>query len=154
VMSMRRKDREITDRVEIDDIIRRCRVCRIAMVDDGEPYVIPMSFGYDGESVYLHSAPEGRKLEVLRKSPRICVEFDILNEVRGSDQACEWGMAYESVIAMGAVEILEDAEEKRQGLDCVMAQYTEGDWDFPDDAISRTVVIRVRIDSISGKART
>ena len=150
---MRRRDREVTDRAEIDDIIRRCQVCRIGMVDEGEPYVIPMSFGYDGESVYLHSAPEGRKLEVLRKSPRVCVELDILNEVVTSDQACEWGMAYESVIAMGEAEILEDAEEKNRGLACVMAQYTEGDWAFPDDAVSRTVVIRVCIDSISGKAR-
>ena len=150
---MRRKDREITDRAEIDDIIRRCRVCRVGMIDDGEPYVIPMSFGYDCQCFYLHSAPEGRKLEILRKNSRVCVELDILNEVVTSDQACEWGMAYESVMAMGEAEILEDAEEKKRGLACVMAQYTEGDWAFPDDAVSRTVVIRVCIDSISGKAR-
>ncbi len=123
---MRRRDREITDRGEIDDVVRRCRVCRLGMVDDGQPYVIPMSFGYDGEFIYLHSAPEGRKLEILRKSNRVCVEFDILKEVETSDQACEWGMAYEGVIATGEAEILEDADEKRRGLASIMSQYSGG----------------------------
>ena len=123
------------------------------MVDDGRPYVIPMSFGYDGQSVYLHGAPEGRKIEILRKNSRVCVEFDILNEVVTSDQACEWGMAYESVIGFGEAEILEGAEEKRRALACIMAQYTEADWTFPDDALSKTLVIRVRIDTFTGKVR-
>ena len=150
---MRRKDREITDRGEIDEIIRRCRVCRLGMSDDGQPYVVPVSFGYDGRAVLLHGAPEGRKIEILRKNSRVCVEFDILNEVVTSDQACEWGMAYESVIGFGEADILEGAEEKRRALACIMAQYSEGDWTFPDDALSKTLVIRVRIDTITGKVR-
>jgi nitroimidazol reductase NimA-like FMN-containing flavoprotein (pyridoxamine 5'-phosphate oxidase superfamily) len=55
---MRRKDREITDRAEIDTVLNEATVCRIGLADNGEPYVVPMCFGYDGTFLYLHSAPE------------------------------------------------------------------------------------------------
>ena len=56
---MRRNDREITDRRDIDEIIKRCRVCHLAMCDDGQPYVVPLNFGYDGRFLFFHTASEG-----------------------------------------------------------------------------------------------
>ena len=58
---MRRKDREITDRAEIEAILNEAMVCRIGLADGGEPYVVPLSFGYEDGSVYIHSAPEASK---------------------------------------------------------------------------------------------
>jgi hypothetical protein len=69
---MRRTDRQITDRARIEDILRRCRFCRLGLVCEGEPYVVPLCFGYDGQAVYLHMAVEGKKAGLpARQSPRL-----------------------------------------------------------------------------------
>ncbi|MFZ5569732.1 MAG: pyridoxamine 5'-phosphate oxidase family protein [Thermodesulfobacteriota bacterium] len=150
---MRRNDREITDREIIDDIIRRCRVCRLAMCDQGRPYIVPLSFGYDGEAIYFHAAFEGRKIDILARNNRVCFEFDILNEVITADQACNWGMRYESVIGFGDIRFLDDPEEKRRALEWIMRQYGSHQHLFPDSALTRTRLLRLQIDDIRGKIR-
>jgi len=152
---MRRIDRQITDRAEIDAIIRRCRVCRLGTVDsDGHPYVVPLCFGYDGTSIYLHTAAEGRKLDCLQQNPNVCLEFDIPGDVIQAPNPCGWGMAYESAIASGVAKVLEPADLKRHALDCIMRQYTSGKsgWAFPEASLSRTTVVRIGIAEVTGKA--
>ena len=108
----------------MDAIMACCRVCRLGLCDEGQPYVVPVSFGYDGESVYIHGAGEGRKVEVLKRNSRVCLEFDLLNELVTAEQACSWTMRYESVVAFGRARFLDDAEEKHRALCCIMAQYS------------------------------
>ena len=67
---MRRKDCEITDRAEIEAILKKALVCRIGLADGGEPYIVPLSFGYEDGAVYLHSAVEGKKIAMLQKNSR------------------------------------------------------------------------------------
>jgi len=67
---MRRHDREITNRQEIDAIIRSALVCRIALAAGDEPYVVPVSFGYDGDAIYIHTAKSGRKIEFIEANNR------------------------------------------------------------------------------------
>jgi hypothetical protein len=139
----------------MDAIIRRSRVCRLGLVCEGAPYVVPLCFGYDGAAVYLHMAAEGRKLDCLRANPRVCLEWDLPGEITIAPAACGWGMAYESVIAYGAAEELADEAAKRHGLALIMAQYAgEGRaWAFPPEQLARTVVVRVRIEAVTGKGR-
>ena len=77
---MRRKDREVTDRNEIIEIMRRCDVCRLAIHDEGYPYIVPLNFGLlvDEESMTLvfHSALEGTKLDLLKIDNRVSFEMD------------------------------------------------------------------------------
>ena len=56
---MRRTDKEIPSRGEIDAVIRGCQVCRIALALENEPYIVPVSFGYDGASLFFHTAGSG-----------------------------------------------------------------------------------------------
>jgi uncharacterized protein len=151
---MRRTDREITDRSEIDDIIRQCQVCRLGLTDGVEPYVVPLSFGYDGRALYFHCAREGRKLDILRKNSRVCFEFDILDGLVTGDAACQWGMAYRSVIGAGQGHIIEGSDEKCQALAILMKQYADAAFTFPDAAVDSVAIIRVDISSISGKQRS
>lgn len=148
---MRRKEREIQDREAIDAIIRECRVCRLGLTDGNEPYVVPLSFGYDGEAFYFHGASVGRKLDLLRQNCRVCVELDILDELRPSEEACRWSAGYRSVIGFGTAEILADVESKREALRIIMAHYSDGRYTFTDKALEGTVVIKVSIASITGK---
>ncbi len=150
---MRRNDRQITDRSVIDGIIKRCKVCRLGMSDNGQPYIVPLSFGYDGRLLYFHAAAEGRKMDILKRNSRVCFEFDILEDVVPSEVACQWGMKYESVIGSGTAEIVEDANSKRAALELVMRQYSSADWTFNEQALDATLVICVSIQDISGKAR-
>ena len=150
---MRRSDREIIERSEIDGIIHLCQVCRLGLTDGLEPYVVPLSFGYDGRALYFHCAKEGRKLDILRKNSRVCFEFDVLDGLVTGDAACQWGMAYRSVIGAGRGHVVEGLDEKRQALALLMKQYADSGFTFPDTAVEAVAVIRVDIDSVSGKQR-
>ena len=150
---MRRNEREIKDRKNIDGIIRRCLVCRLAMSDDGQPYIVPLNFGYDGRFLYFHAAPEGRKIDVIKRNNRVGFEFDILHEIVTAQQACDWGAKYESVIGSGKAEIVDDLEAKKQALKWIMRQYGGDTWDFPEEILKKTLILCVSILKISGKAR-
>jgi len=151
---MRRHEQEIIDRTEIDEIIRQCPVCHLGLCDQGQPYVVPLSFGYDGKAVYFHSARLGRKLEILRHNNRVCVEFEIVQDLITGPAACNWSVHFKSVMGFGRAHILEDPDQKRVALALLMAQYTEGQFTFPDDMVTRTAIIMVELNSISGKQST
>ena len=166
---MRRKDREITDRAEIEAILNEARVCRIGLADGGEPYIVPLCFGYEEGAVYLHSAPEaskilsgyspveslaefdGKKITMIRKNPRCCIEVDCCDQVIMGDKPCSWGMRYRSVIGYGRAEILNNAEEKRHGLTCIMRHYGGGTHEFSEQDLGSVTVIRITIESMTGK---
>lgn len=148
---MRRQEREITDRAMMDDIVRRAQVCRLGLVDGAVPYIVPLSFGYDGQALYFHAATEGRKLDLIRRHPRVCFEVDILEGLTEAAEACHWGVSYQSVMGTGTAHIVEDAEGKRRALEALMAHYSPGRYTFPDAALARTVAIRVTIESMTGK---
>ena len=150
---MRRTDREISDRAAIDGIIRRSKVCHLALCDAGQPYVIPLSFGYDGVSLFCHGAGEGRKVDILMKNNRVCFEFEILSDIIPGKEACRWGMGFESVIGFGWARLLEQQEDKRIALGCIMRQYSNQEWTFTNEMVSKTLVIRIDIDEITGKRR-
>ena len=122
---MRRHDREITDSREILSIVNECKVIRLAMLDEqGLPYIIPLNFGYrfaDGVfTFYCHSAREGRKLELLRRDPRVSFEMDCRGELQSADHACGYGYYYASVIGSGTAELIEGAE--KLGIPCYDAE--------------------------------
>lgn len=150
---MRRSDREISDRGRIDDIIRRAQVCHLALCENDQPYVVPLNFGYDGRYLYFHSAPEGKKLDILRKNGRVAFAFDILHSIITSERACNWGAAYESVIGSGTAEMVDTSEEKRIALGAIMRQYGGEAAYLSEEEIRQVAVVRVRIDSVTGKAR-
>jgi nitroimidazol reductase NimA-like FMN-containing flavoprotein (pyridoxamine 5'-phosphate oxidase superfamily) len=148
---MRRGKDEITDRAEIDAIIRQCRVCRLGLSDEGEPYIVPLCFGYDGKALYFHSALEGRKIDIIRKNNRACVEFDIPGDMKESEQGCKWGITYRSVIGFGRAKLVDDGDAKRKALEILMTQYSDKKYSFPDDLISKTAIIKVVIEHLTGK---
>jgi len=149
---MRRRDKEISSRQEIDAIIRTALVCRIAMAAAGEPYVVPVSFGYDGEAIFIHTAKSGRKIEFIEANSRVCFEFEnnVSLQVDDSD-ACQWTFEFESVIGYGAITEIETAEERARGLNQIMLHYSGRDWDIDDAATATTRVWRIDIESLTGK---
>lgn len=149
---MRRKEKEITDFAQIEAIIRQAKVCRLAMSDNNQPYVVPMSFGYRDSNLYFHCAKEGRKLDILKVNPRVCFEIDINDELVTAELACNWGMKYQSVIGFGTASIVLDREEKLSALDIIMQQYTDQkEHEYSEKVLEHTLVIKVAIASMTGK---
>ena len=148
---MRRKDKEIAGKSEIESIIRKSLVCRLGLVDDGSPYIVPLCFGYKDNSLHFHSAKAGRKIEILKRNNEVCFEFDDNLEVQAGEAACDWGMMYRSVIGYGRASFIEDPEEKRKALDIIMAKYADGAFEYSEKALGKALVIRVEIESMTGK---
>ncbi len=149
---MRRSDKEIKDRGQIDAIIRKAEVCRIGLSDNGTPYIVPVSFGYKDNCIFFHAATAGRKLDIIRQNNRVCFEIDTDHELVTAKDACGFSYRYRSVMGTGKATILNGVEEKRAGLDAVMQHYRPGAWSFPDDRMAKTVVVRIEIESLTGKA--
>lgn len=154
---MRRSDKEITSTREIEEIITRAQVCRLALNDEGYPYIVPMNFGPgnigEGERVlFFHSALQGKKLELLRRDPRVAFEMDVDTELVTSAEACSFTMRYRSVCGRGRVRFLEDDGAKRRALNRIMGHYTgKVDWDFPEKMLKAICVFALEIEEISAK---
>ncbi|MDD5265161.1 MAG: pyridoxamine 5'-phosphate oxidase family protein [Candidatus Bipolaricaulis sp.] len=149
---MRRGDREIKDRSDIDRVLHAAPVCHLALCDGDRPYVVPMSYGYDGARLYFHCAAEGRKLELIRRNPNACFEVEIGVDVTAGAAACSWGVHFQSAIGTGRLSIVADPEEKRRGLAALMAHYGGPSDGVSDDAARSVCVLRLDIDEVSGKA--
>ena len=153
--ALRRGDKAITEVAVLYRILDEASVLRLAMVDEGRPYVVPLNFAREGDTLWMHSAGAGRKLECLRREPRVCVEVDhFFAIVEGSDRdPCNgWTTRFESVIGFGMAEIVEGDQEKIRGLLAIMRKFSgRGEWTFSDDMLGKTAVLRVSLESLTGK---
>jgi len=149
---MRRKEKEITDRQTIESILMRARVCRLAFTDGEVPYMVPLCFGYRDNTLYFHSAREGKKIEIIKKNPGVCFEVDVDHELVRAGMACDWGMKFRSVIGFGRAALLEDPETKRMALDVIMEHYgADGPFVYKEKGFEKALIIRVEIESMTGK---
>ncbi len=150
---MRRQDMEITDPEGILAIIRKGLVCHLALVDEGKPYLVSMNYGFLDNSLYLHSALEGRKIDIIRRNPEVC--FQIVTGTRlatGPDACSDWTMKYRSVTGFGKAFLVEDKKEKTRAMQILMDQYTtKGPFEFSNERLAQTRVIRIKIQEMTGK---
>jgi len=152
---MRRKEREITNRDEIEAIIGRSDVCRVAFANDNVPYIVTMNFGYRGgekQELYFHCANEGRKLEMIRRNNNVCFEMDTDHKLYEGETACDFGMSYSSVVGFGRIFIVSDEAGKKEGLNVLMKHYSgKNDFEFSDSSFHRTTILKLEIDEMTGK---
>ena len=148
---MRRKEKEITNREDIENILRKSKVCRLAMVDGDKPYMVPLNFGYSDGCLFFHCAKQGRKIDLIKKNPNICFEVDELIRLKKASLACDWGIDFKSVIGSGKAQFLEDSKEKIQALNAIMSQYSGRTFEYPDEMLEKTLVIKVVIKEMTGK---
>jgi hypothetical protein len=148
---MRKTEQEIKDAAAVEDIIIRAQVCRVGLCENGRPYIVPLCFGYKDRALYFHCAREGRKLDIIRKNNIVCFEMDTDQELVKGEKACKCNMKYRSVIGFGKAELIEDTEGKRTALDIIMQHYFEGSFEYPQEHVNKTAIVRVGIESMTGK---
>lgn len=153
---MRRKDREVTDLEQLQDILDQCQVLRVGGQDEEGMFIVPVNFGYvldDGKlTLYFHSAHQGRKADAFQKGGSVAFEMDCGFELKPAQAACSFSCAYSSIMGNGVIRLVQDPEEKVLGLNRVMAQLTGREWDFPEAAVKQTAVFAIEADHWTGKA--
>jgi nitroimidazol reductase NimA-like FMN-containing flavoprotein (pyridoxamine 5'-phosphate oxidase superfamily) len=152
---MRRKEREISDKALIESVIRKSDVCRVAFADNNIPYIVTLNFGYSGgekPGLYFHCAPEGRKLEMMKKNSHVCFQMDTDHHLTKGDKGCDWGMKYKSIIGYGKLSVVGNEEGRKKGLDLIMDQYGgSGKYDYDPKVFSRTIILFLEITEITAK---
>ncbi|MFB3897540.1 MAG: pyridoxamine 5'-phosphate oxidase family protein [bacterium] len=149
---MRRKDKEITNRTQLEAIIRTSLVCRIALSKENQPYLVPLSFGYDGTSIYFHTAKEGKKLEYIDANPRVCFECEgKVKLLKNNQDSCNWTLEYTSVIGYGTIQEITDSEQKKSALTQIVLHYSDTASAIPDTALDKVRVWKLTIESMTGK---
>ncbi len=148
------KGKPTTDIKTINKIINKCDVCYVAMVDkDNKPYVLPFNFGYDGTYIYLHSASEGKKINILKENNNVCITFSTDHQLfhRNKEVACSYGMKFRSVVLNGKVRFINEYEKKIEVLNKVMEKYTGESFKYNAPAVNNVETFIVEIDSITAK---
>jgi len=148
---MRRKDREITDRAEIDAIIGQAKVLHLALADGDTPFLVPVFYAYDGGALYFHSAKSGTKIDILKRNNKVCFEISVDHGVIESDVACDFEARHRTVIGFGTADFVEDEAERIKALHLIVGRFTDKTFEFPKANLKATVVLRITIASIKGK---
>ena len=146
----------ITDPKEIEGIIRKCPYCTVGLTDlNGNPYVIPMNFAYDaskGEhgTIFLHSGPEGSKLDMVQQHPTVCISFCEGHELVYMHQqiACSYSMKSRSVMCRGQVRFIDDMDEKRRVLDLCRGNSTQNKCGYSARGIRTVKIWEIPVEEI------
>ena len=122
---------------------------------DNVPYITPVNFAHHENAIYIHCALQGRKLNNIKDNPAVCFEISAPGNFYDSDKACGFSMAYWSILIFGKAEIVQSMDAKRLGLTAIMEKYaSQFEYsDFTDDDLTRVNIIKINIESISGKTK-
>lgn len=150
---MRRKDREMPSSFALQ-VADKCEWVVLSMVDpDGRPYCVPLSIVREGNAIYFHTARLGRKLDCLRRNPRVCMAM-VGDTLRPADQ---FTTAYESAIAEGMAQEVTDEAEKRRALKRLCLRHTPANMENFERELERSFAVtgvwKMEIDVIAGKCK-
>ncbi len=157
MQGMTKRERQITDKNQILKILDTAKVLHLGLAVDNEPYVVPMNYGYcleDGNLVlYLHSALQGRKLDMIHANSRVFFEMDCDRIPFEGKVPCQYGLVYSSIMGHGIARIVEDVEEKKRAMSILMKNQTGKDFTFEDRLVSIVAVIRIDVSEYTAKHR-
>ncbi len=142
----------ISDQQQIEEILSKANFIHLALADGDTPYIIPMSFGYKDNVIYLHGSKRGKKIDILKKNRKVCFEAMLEGEVIPTEDICKYDVKYRSVIGEGQAQILEDYNEKIVGLTVLSEHYgKKGPFDFTEEKVNRVSIIKIDVQRMTGK---
>ena len=157
MQGMTRRERQVTDPDKIRQILDEAKVLHLGLAVDGEPYVVPMNYGYtmeDGKlTVYLHSAMRGKKLDMIRANPHVFFEMNCDLTPFEGDVACRYGLAYSCLMGRGTAQIVEDVAQKQKALSLLMKTQTGKDFSFEEKMTKIVAVIKIDVAEYTAKCR-
>jgi nitroimidazol reductase NimA-like FMN-containing flavoprotein (pyridoxamine 5'-phosphate oxidase superfamily) len=120
----RHADRAVPERIE--EFLRAGLVAHVALVEDGEPRLIPFLYHYEAGHIYIHGSPGNATLHLLRDGRTVAVAVTAVDDLIASKTASDHSANYRSVVAFGRGRQIEDVAEKRRVLDAMTERYFAG----------------------------
>jgi nitroimidazol reductase NimA-like FMN-containing flavoprotein (pyridoxamine 5'-phosphate oxidase superfamily) len=149
---MRRLDKEIKDEAVIREILEESGLCRLGFVDNNEAYIVPVNYACEGMTIYFHSAPAGRKIELMKKNNQVSFEIEHTAEIITGELPCSWTARYRSVMGRGILSTETDPALKKEAMDLIMRKYgAEMELNYDENVFSRMIIIKLQIQSLTGK---
>jgi len=127
---------------------------RLAMDNNGKPYVIPLHYLYETGKIYFHSKKDGLKISCLLANPQVCLEVDELISISSGEIACDFSTKYRSVLAFGTARIMEESAEKAAVTNRLVEKYARGNsFKTPsEEALANIAIVEICVTEMTGKA--
>jgi len=155
---VREPHRGVYDREAVYRILDEGFLCHIGFAVDGQPFVIPTSYGRHGDSLYIHGSAASRMLRQMKNEITICITVTLLDGLVLARSIFNHSMNYRSVVILGKATLVDDPEEKLSALRTLSEHILPDRWDDarqPDEKeLKATSVLRVPIEEFSAKVRT
>ncbi len=149
---MRKPKNEITGKTEVEKALLEAEVLHLAMCQEGQPYTVPLNFGYADGKIYFHSGKKGLKMELLQDNPKVSFSAVANSKPVRGETPCKWDWNYESVIGFGTAAVVRDEAEKLAGFQLIMEHYAgPGKYEFAPEKAEIAAVVRIDIDRMTGK---
>ncbi len=154
---VREADRAVYDREEAYRILDEGFLCHVGFVADGQPFVIPTSYGRKDANLYIHGSAASRMLRNLKEGLPVCVTVTLLEGLVLARSIFNHSMNYRSVVILGKATLVDDPTEKLEALRTLSEHILPGRWDDsrqPNEReLKATSVLRLPIEEFSAKVR-
>ncbi|HZP02391.1 MAG TPA: pyridoxamine 5'-phosphate oxidase family protein [Terriglobia bacterium] len=155
---VREPDRAVYDREAVNRILDEAFLCHVGFSVEGQPFVIPTSYGRKDANLYIHGSAASRMLRQMKEGIPVCVTVTLLDGLVLARSVFNHSMNYRSVVILGRATLVDDAEEKLAALRVLSEHIIPGRWDDarqPNEReLKATSVLRVPIEEFSAKVRT
>jgi nitroimidazol reductase NimA-like FMN-containing flavoprotein (pyridoxamine 5'-phosphate oxidase superfamily) len=152
------REKGVYDTRTVHEILDAGLVAQVAFVENGNAVVVPMIYGREGETVYLHGARKARIIRMLENNERICLNVTLLDGIVLARSAFNSSMNYRSVTVFGRPHLISDSADKIHAMKTISEHMMPGRWDELREPhaneVKMTGVIAVSIDSASAKVAT
>jgi nitroimidazol reductase NimA-like FMN-containing flavoprotein (pyridoxamine 5'-phosphate oxidase superfamily) len=149
------RDKANYDKDKVHAILDAALVVSAGFVQDGQAVVVPMIFGREGETIYLHGARKARVIRLLEETQRVCLNATHIDGIVFARSAFNSSMNYRSVTVFGTARLVEDYDKKVHGMRVISEHVMPGRWDELreplENEVKMTGVIAVEIESASAK---
>ena len=154
---VREPHRGVYDRAVVNQILDEGFLCHVGFVADGQPYVIPTSYGRDADALYIHGSVASRMLRSLDRGIPVCITVTLLDGLVLARSVFNHSMNYRSVVILGTAELVEDTEQRLAALRALSEHIVPGRWNDArqpsEKELKQTSVLRIPIDEFSAKVR-
>lgn len=154
---VREPQRAVYDRDVVNAILDEAFLCHVGFVVESQPYVIPTSYGRDGDTLYIHGSAAGRMLRNLDKGVPVCVTVTLLDGLVLARSVFNHSMNYRSVVILGTATLVSDPAEKLAALRTLSEHIIPQRWDDarqPNETeLKATSVLRLPVNEFSAKVR-
>jgi len=154
---VRLPQRGVYERDAVNQILDEGLLCHVGFVADGQPFVIPMSYGRDGDVLYIHGSPASRMLRNLEQGVPVCITVTLVDGLVLARATFHHSMNYRSAVILGTATLVDDPAEKLSALRAIVEHIIPHRWDNSrqpnEKELKATSVLRLPINEFSAKVR-